>query len=108
MIDSFYLPSAVNNFLQTKNFAPFLFENKTGKFFILALPFARSCHEKYKMQGFSVGSVPGPGRFHMPQGNQVRAPQPRSQCSKAHALQQKPLHGEACTLQQGATSAHHN
>ena len=47
-----------------------------------------------------VGSFPGPGRVHMPRGNQCHGPQllsPRALCSAgAHALQQeKPPWGEA-------------
>ena len=34
-----------------------------------------------------TGSSPGPGRSHMPQSNQARAPQLLSLCSRAHAPQ---------------------
>ena len=62
--------------------------------------------EKKKIVGFPGGPVvnnlpantggrnliPGSGRSHMPRGNEVHGPQPLSQPSRAHALQQdKPL-----------------
>ena len=37
-----------------------------------------------------TGSIPGPGRFHMPQGSYPCAPQLlKSVCPRAHALQQE-------------------
>ena len=43
-----------------------------------------------------VGSIPGPGRPHMPQGNKARVPQLLSPRSGACALQQEePLQRQA-------------
>ena len=39
-----------------------------------------------------MGSISGPGTFHMPQSNKACVPQPLSPCARAHGLQQeKPL-----------------
>ena len=47
-----------------------------------------------------TGSLPGPGRSHMPKSNQAHAPQLlRSLYSRTQALQQKPLQREAFALQ---------
>ena len=55
-----------------------------------------------------MGSVPDPGRFHMPQSNEARVPQLLTHVlqqlkpghPRAHALQQeKPPQWEACVLQ---------
>ena len=52
------------------------------------------------------GSIPGAGRSHMPWSNEACAPQLLSLCSRARAPQQeKPLQGEAHTLQ--LESTHH-
>ena len=34
-----------------------------------------------------TGSIPGPGGSHMPQGNQIRAPQVRSLCPEPGAME---------------------
>ena len=47
-----------------------------------------------------MGSITGPGRSHMPWGNEAREPQLLSLSSIAWELQQeKPLQWEACALQ---------
>ena len=55
-----------------------------------------------------TGSSPGPGRSHMPWGNQARVPQLLSLCSKARVLQLLSLRAtttearvpRACALQE--------
>ena len=48
-----------------------------------------------------TGSIPGPGRPHMPQSNWACAPQLLSLCSRARGLQLlKPLHRRPCAPQQ--------
>ena len=47
-----------------------------------------------------MGSVPGPGRVRMLQGNKARVPQLLSLCSKVRALEQEAsLQGEAFASQ---------
>ena len=48
-----------------------------------------------------MGWNPGPGRFHMPRGNEARMPQLRSPCSRAQEPQLlKPTRSRACALQE--------
>ena len=50
-----------------------------------------------------MGSIPGPGTFHMPQSNKACVPQLMSPRARAHGLQQeKPPQWEACALQRRA------
>ena len=63
----------------------------------------------------NMGSIPGPGRSHMPRSNEARAPQLLSLCSRAsepqlaRALEQeKPLQWEACAPQWRVAPAHRN
>ena len=44
-------------------------------------------------------SIPCPGRSHRLWSNSAHVPQLLSPCSRAHALQEKPLQWEACALQ---------
>ena len=55
----------------------------------------------------TAGSIPGPGRFHMPQGSYPCAPQLlKSVCPRAHAVQQeKSPQWEAHTQQQRPSAA---
>ena len=64
-----------------------------------------------------TGSIPGPGRSHMPWSNWARAPQllsPRAATTEAHAprarapQQEKPPQWEACAPQQRVAPARHN
>ena len=56
-----------------------------------------------------VGSIPGPGRFHMLQGHWACAPQLlRLVCSRARAPQQKPPLWEAHAPQRRGASSRHN
>ena len=61
-----------------------------------------------------TGSIPDPGRFHMPQSNEARVPQllsPHAAITEDHApracapQQEKPLQWEACALQRGEAPA---
>ena len=47
--------------------------------------------------------TPGPGRLHMPQGNQARVPQPLSQHSRA--CKPRPLGSRAATTEAGTPTA---
>ena len=56
-----------------------------------------------------MGSIPGPGRSHIPQGNKDHATTTEAHTPRAHAMQQeKPPQWEAPALHLESSSHYHN